>query len=378
MKRRRHPDLTAQVEISAKREIKRPNPIDTSILIPSGSTLLNCACSDNPYGAFALGQIVTMPGGSVGGKTMLALTMLAECAVDKRFDAYDLVYDDAEEALSMDVAYLFDPKYPTDRPLFSERLKGPKWDDKNDRPIYSETIQDYKADILTRCDGKPFIAVLDSLDALTSDEELEREYKIAIAKAKSAEAVKELKGSYKTEKARHIGEMLRMVDGKLKKTKSAIFIVQQTRANIGVIFGKQTITSGGNAPFFYSSHQVWFTKIKPHIRTVNKIKRKTGVRSKVEVTKNKITGKERDFELDIYYDYGVDDVGSCVDFLIQAGHWKKKDQAIIAHDLNLEAGRAELITKIENEQVERELQAITGRVWGEIEESVRLRRSRRF
>ena len=370
MKRRR-PDLTTQVERSAARKIERAKPIDTSVLIPSGSALLNCACSDNPHGAFALGQIVTMPGGSVGGKTMLALTMLAECAADERFNDYDLIHDDGESSAgSIDIPYLFGNN-------FAERLKAPRQDEEG-HPLHSETIQDYKSDILTRCDGKPFITVLDSLDALTSDEELEREYKIAIAKAKSAEAVKELKGSYKTEKARHIGEILRMIDSRLKRTKSAIFIIQQTRAKIGVSFGKQTTTSGGNAPFFYSFHQVWFTKIDSHTRTVNKIKRKIGSRSKVEVTKNKLTGKERDFELDIYYDYGVDDISSCVNFLIQAGHWKKRDQTIIAHDLNIEAGKAGLIARIENEQAEKELQIITGRVWNEIEESVRLGRNRRF
>jgi RecA/RadA recombinase len=370
--RRRKPTLTAQVEASAQKTVEKPKGIDTSVLIPSGITLLNCACSDNPFGAFALGQIVTMPGGSVGGKTMLALTMLAECAADERFDDYDLVYDDAEAAAgSIDISYLFGNK-------FAGRLRAPRWDDENDLPIYSETIQDYKADILTRCDGKPFIHVLDSLDALTSDEELEREYKIAIAKAKSAEAVKELKGSYKTEKARHIGEILRMIDGRLKKTKSTLFIIQQTRAKIGVSFGKQTTTSGGNAPFFYSSHQVWLTKIATHTRTVNQIKRKIGVKSNVEVTKNKITGKERDFEVDIYYDYGVDDISCCVDFLVKSGHWQKKNQTIVAHDLNIEAGRSGLISKIENERAERKLQIITGQVWNEIEESVRLGRDRRF
>lgn len=369
--KRRMPSLTEQVEVSSKKTVERKRPIDTSILIPSGSTLLNCCCSDNPFGAFALGQIVTMPGGSVGGKTMLAMTMLAECSVDKRFDNYDLIYDDAEHSLTMDIPYLFGEE-------LDKRLKAPQYD-KNNNPIYSETIQDYKSDILTHCGKRPFIHVLDSLDALTSDEELEREYKIAIAKAKSEEAVKELKGSYKTEKARHLGEMLRMIDGKLKKTRSAIFIIQQIRAKIGVKFGKKTTTSGGNAPFFYSTHQVWFKKIKPHTRTVNKLERKTGVRSKVEVLKNKITGKERSFELDIYYDYGVDDITSCVDFLLQAGHWKKNDNGIIlAKDLKLTGTKSKLVTKIEKEKAEPELQDIVGIVWNQIEESIRLDRSRRF
>jgi len=370
MKRRRKP-LSQQVEESAKKKVKR-SKIDTSILIPSGSTLLNCACSDNPLGAFALGKIVTLPGESVSGKTMLALTMMAECAADPRFDEYDLTYDDGEESLTMDIGYLFGTE-------LERRLKAPAWDDEADEPVYSNTIQDVKSYVLKRCkEDKPFIYILDSLDALTSDEELDKEYKKVIAKATSDEAVKELKGSYKTEKAKHIGETLRMINGSLKHTKSAIFIVQQIREKIGTSFGKQTTTSGGRAPFFYSTHQIWFNKIATHKRTVNKIERKTGVKVNAEVTKNKVTGKIRDVTFDIYYDYGIDDVSSCVDFLVQAKHWGKDKETILAHDLDMKAGRPGLIQKIEKEQAEGELQKITGQVWNEIEETIRLGRSRSF
>lgn len=370
---RKRKSLTQQVEESAEKKIERKAPIDTSILIPSGSTLVNCACSDNPYGAFALGRIVTLPGGSVGGKTMLALTMMAECASDSKFDEYDLIYDDGEEAADhIDVSYLFGQKV-------KKRIQPPTIDENNE-PIYSETIQDFKANILTRCvdSAKPFIYVLDSLDSLTSDEELAKEYKKAIAKATSPEAVKELKGSYKTEKAKHLGEAIRMINGKLKKTKSALFLVQQIRANIGASFGRQTTTSGGHAPFFYSTHQVWFSKIAPHTRTVNKLKRKIGSHTKAEITKNKITGKERDVEFDIYYDYGIDDIASCIDFLIKAGHWKKEKETIIAHDLEFKAGRSGLIGKIEDARLEKELQKITGKIWNEVEDSLLLNRSRKF
>ena len=383
-KRKDKPTLTEQVEASAERVIERRPPIDTSILIPSGSTLLNCACSDNPHGAFALGRIVTLPGGSVGGKTMLALTMMAECAVDSRFDKYDLIYDDGEEALAMDIPYLFGNK-------FNERIKPPKTNEEGES-VHSETIQDFKANILNRCTPKtkkidnewieilpkPFIYVLDSLDSLTTDEELKKEYAKAIAKATSAEAVKELKGSYKTEKAKHLGEAIRMINGMLKKTKSALFLVQQIRDKIGVTFGKQTTTSGGHAPFFYSTHQVWFTKLKNHTRTIKSFKRKIGSHTQAEVTKNKITGKMRDIEFDIYYDYGIDDVTSCVNFLIQAGHWKKRKETIVAHDLDLEAGKSGLVKSIEENRLERKLQVIIGQVWNEVEETLLLDRSRRF
>jgi len=368
--RKKH-SLSEQVEELANKKVEK-KIIDTSTLIPSGSTLLNLACSDNPYGAFALGRIVTLPGGSASGKTILMLTMLAECTNDKRFDNYELIYDDGEETCSgFDIKYLFGDN-------LAKRIIPPQYD-KNDEPLHSETIQDFKANILTRTKSdKPFIYILDSLDSLTSDEELVREYKAALIKAKDPEAVKELKGSYKTEKAKGIGEALRMINGKIKHTKSSLFIVQQERASIGVMFGSKKTTSGGQAPFFYSTHQVWLNSKIPITKEIKKQKREIGHSIIAKVKKNKITGKLRTVEFDIFSDYGVDDIASCIDFLISAGHWKKTGQIINAHELEFKETKQNLITIIEDQKLQNKLSIITGKVWNGIEESLRLDRSRNF
>jgi hypothetical protein len=133
MKRRRRKDpeakpLHEQVEeASTKRE---PRKIETDILIPSGSTLLNCACSDNPFGAYPLGKIVTIPGGSVSGKTILCLTTFAEANLIKTLDDYDFIYDDIEEALEFDMTYLFGESV-------AGRILAPAYDGKE--PMYSDT-----------------------------------------------------------------------------------------------------------------------------------------------------------------------------------------------------------------------------------------------
>jgi len=159
-----------------------PKNITTERLIPSGVALLNCACSDNPFGAFALGSINTIPGKSASGKTELMLNMLASCAIDKRFDGHELILDDAEHTMSFDLNYLFPP--------LVGRLKAPNYD--GDEPVYSGTIQDFEGSILIRCKKNiPFIWVLDSLDSLSSTQELEREYTNALKQAKSKEKRKE-------------------------------------------------------------------------------------------------------------------------------------------------------------------------------------------
>jgi recombination protein RecA len=377
-RRRRDPEakpLHQQVEdASLKRE---PRKIETDFLIPSGSTLLNCACSDNPFGAYPLGKIITIPGGSVSGKTILCLTTFAEANLIETLNNYDFIYDDIEEALEFDMSYLFGEHV-------SRRIKAPAYDGKE--PIYSDTIQDLEGHIIRRCKGKscrPFIYILDSLDALTSDEEVEREYKNALIRAKSAEHADDIAKSYNTEKARIIGRVLRMIKKELKISQSTLLIVQQERDKIGATFGKKYTTSGGRAPFYYSTHQVRLNRIS----TLKSKERKIGSNVKAEVAKNKLTGKEREVEFRIYYDYGIDDVSSCVDFLCKE-HWKhpkekgkgkEKTGSWIAEELGVTGNKATIIDHIEEEELEAEMKKLVGVVWNEIEKSLRLdHRKRKF
>jgi len=365
--------LVNQIESNSNRPVIK-NKIDTSVLIPSGLAMLNCACSDNAFGAFALGQVVTVPGASQGGKTILMLNMLASICLDPRFNDYGLIYDDGEETVErFDIPYLFGED-------LASRLKAPAYDE--DIPLHSNTIQDGKANILSHIDGKQkVIYILDSLDSLTTDEEIEREFKKLLAQAKDdAEALKQLKGSYKMEKAKAIGEALRMITQKLKLSKSALFIVQQVRQKIGATkFERQWITSGGNAPFFYSVHQIYMApgeQIKPEIK---KLKLKIGNRCRLQLIKNKLTGKERTVKVDIYNDYGMDDIGSCVEFLIKAKAWSQNGGWINPDGIfTKKYQRQELLKAIAREGAIKELHELTGKTWLEVEELFRIDRPRRF
>lgn len=362
-------NLPAQVKAAAKKPIeKRENKkIDSSKLIPSGSTMLNLACSDLTRGAFGLGKTVTLPGSSSSSKTLLILTMFAEVAGLKRFDPYGLFYDDVEEALEFDIARLFGSK-------MEKRMEAPP-------NGTSDTIQNFKNNILTLAKkGKPFIYALDSFDSLTSDEELEKEMRKALAAAKSEEAAKKIAGSYNTEKAKIAGQILRMITSVLKETQSTLFIVQQIRQKIGAApFSNPYTTSGGQAPFFYSTHQVWLTKLS----AIKNKGQPIGNEVKAKVTKNKLTGKLREVEFNAFYDYGIDDVGSCVDFLIEEERWpkSKKEKGVIeAGDdlLGIRGTRNSIIQQIEEQGIESKLRRATGQQWNLREEALKLNRKPRF
>ena len=381
-KRKDTPTLTEQVETSAAAVVERtvdnigpdPKTITPDRLIPSGVTLLNCACSDNPFGAFAKGSINTIPGKSASGKTALMLTMLAACAQTEDLSDYELVLDDGEEAQAFDLDYLF--------PSLVGKLMAPRYD--GELPVHSNTIEDFEGNILLRCKSeKPFIYVLDSLDSLSSTAELERELANAIKNAKTDNEKEKAKQSYGTEKARIISQTLRMVNGKIKNSDSVLFIIQQTKQNLNKIFKYQPdwTTSGGEAPFFYSFHRIYTNSIKSHSDEYKNVKHKIGGRTQVQVIKNKLNGKKRTIEFDIYEDLGIDDLAGNIDFLKKTGKIKMKGPYMACSDLIADEKmfRADLIKYIEQENLESAVQEMVGIEWNDIEKNIRLSdRKRRF
>ena len=344
--------------------------VDPDKLIPTGVTLLNLACSGTARGGLGMGKINTIPGGSSSGKTFLGFNILAAIASDPKFDDYKIIYDDAEHALEINIPKLFGSK-------LANRIISPKTA-KTGEAINSETIQEFKNNILTTLDkGNPFIWLLDSLDALASDQEIESEYKEALRAAKSEEHVKALKDGYHLEKAKIIGQVLRMISGDIKHTGSSINIIQQVRENINAgPFAKKEKTSGGNGPFFYSTHCLWTSKVKTH--KDSKFNWDIGQKTKVSVVKNKLTGNKRAIEFDLFNDTGIDDVGANIDFLLQYDFWKKKGQTIDCPELQIEGTRSKVIEFIELNNLESELVAVTEHAWNQIEESLKSYRKKRF
>ena len=93
-RRRRRGNLKKQVIASAGKTAKRDKVcLDPEYLIPTGSTLLNCACADNPWAGYGLGKLVNLIGDSSAGKTFLALTCLADACLLDRFNDYRIIYD---------------------------------------------------------------------------------------------------------------------------------------------------------------------------------------------------------------------------------------------------------------------------------------------
>lgn len=348
-----------EVAASAKAEIIEPEEetFDPDYLVPSGSALLNLACSDSYKGAYKIGKIINPIGDRSTGKTYFALTSLAEAASRKQFDEYRFIFRSAETELEFKI-----------RKLFGKRLKDRL--EVNDDII--ETIEDVYGDIMTILKyGQPFIYVLDSLDSVTSTAERKR--------AEIYAEGKEPDGSYKTEKPRLVSELLRVTAGEIKRKEALIQIISQTRDNIG--FGamfKPKVRAGGKALEFYVCHEMWHAIKSPEKRKGIEI----GNIIETRVTKNKLTGKKRIVETPIYPNfYGIDSITGGVDWLVKEGYWKtsgKSSKKIEAKEFDIIAGRYALVRQIEEQGLEHELDLILQSVWDTKEEDAKIERKPKF
>jgi RecA/RadA recombinase len=358
-----------------KRRIRRvEREKKTNSFLSTGSTMLNLAMSDSVNGGWPLGRISTLPGQSSAGKTVVVLSSFCEACLDSRFNEYNLFYDDVERRCDFHFNKLFPPL--TDRLMTPSGLLYKDLQNHLDESGISTTIQDLRNRmLLLKKEGKPFIYIADSLDSFSSDEELDKELKRALAAAKSPEAANKIAGSFNAEKAKITGQILRMINDLVANTNSVFILTQQLRQRMNPMFGQaKWVTSGGEAPYFYSH-------VRPYLSKIGSIKDlgcKTGVNTRCSMDKNSVTGKLRDIEFDIYYDMGIDDIGSMVSFLLEQKHWKSGSW-IDANDLGMrENGKDKLIRAIEDMGLEQKLKRIAQAVWNKREEMLQLGRKSRY
>jgi len=346
-----------------------PEVIDTTPrrrdLLSSGSTLLNLASTDNAFGAFLKGKYYLIVGDSTSGKTFLSMTCFAEACINRQFKDYRLIYDNIEDGMLMDVDELFGEEV-------AKRIEPPAMEE--GEPLFSYTIEDfyYNIDDAAKKE-KPFLYILDSMDALSSEAEGEKFTK----NKKEHRLGKKKTGSYGDGKAKKNSAGIRTLLKGLRDTGSILIILSQTRDDLGFGYNEKS-RSGGKALRFYATLEIWSSVIETIEKTVNGIKRAIGNKVLIKNKKNRITGKKREIEIDIYPSYGMDDLSSCIDYLLMEGFWKLKKTKIDATHFKQLCTREKLIDHIEKNGLENQLRSITGKCWKKMEDSLHLKRKRKY
>lgn len=329
-------------------------------LLSTGSTLLNLAMTGNPRGGYVKGRYFFLVGDSASGKTFLSLTCFAEACCNANFANYRLIFDDVEGGALMDIRKYFGQ-------AVQERMEPPARG-ADGSPVFSRTIEEFYANLNDAlCGDRPVIYVLDSMDALSSTYEQEKSQERHAALRKGTQA----RGDFGDGKAKRNSSGLRAQLPLLRDTGSILVLLNQTRDNINAgPFEPHKTRSGGHALTFYATAELWSSvggKIK---QTVRNIPRTVGVNCRIQVRKNRYYGRDRTVLVPIYYSYGIDDLGGCIDYLVGEGHWPKTANGMInpSADLTLPTShRGKLVEAIEQQGLEQQVQAAVARVWAEIE-----------
>lgn len=330
--------------------------VKADMLIPTGSTTFNLECSGRIEGAFLLGKIVNLIGDSHSGKTLFALTIFAECSILPRFNDFRFIYDDVEAANEFDIPYLFGKKV-------NKRIEQDK---------RSKTIEDLNDTLARLLEGdKPFIYILDSFDGLTSEAAIEKDE----INRKAREKGNKISGSYGDGKPKKASEMFSQRVQQLHDQGSFLLIISQTRDNIGFgsMFTPKT-RSGGKALKFYSFHEIWLACQK---------KEKKGARTyitnvKAKITKNKLIGRHGEAEFPILFDYGVDNIASCIKFLMAEKTWTGTNKSVNSKEFADNMPVSKLIKHIEDYDLEDELFSICQKTYNQIIAKLKPNRKRKY
>lgn len=342
--------------------------------LSTGSTLLNLAISGTIHGGLIRGGYHWMAGDSSSGKTFLTLTCLAEACINSNFDDYDLILDNVEDGALMDIRRYFG--------RLADRLQPPMVA-KDGSAVHSRTAELFyfnlhdRLQLVKKGKQRRFVYLLDSMDALLTD----YQQKKFNEKKKASQSGEKAAGDYGDGKAALNSRYMRDITADLRDTGCILIVLSQTRDNLkaGMFDPEKQTVAGGRALRFYAQWQLWSSVGKKLFKLHNGVKRQTGIICKLNVKKNRITGKEWKVEVPIYHSTGMDDTGSMVDFLVKEKMWKgNRDGFIEVPDWEFAGKRVDLIRKIEMEGLETELKLETALAWKRIEESCRVERKNRY
>ena len=238
--------LEAMAEVSKEKDMPSvglfSNLRENVKTIPTGSIVLDSIIG----GGLAEGRIIEIYGEEASGKTSIALT----AAGNVQKAGGNVIFIDVEQA--------FDPKYASKLGVNMEKLGF-------SQPSFAE---DALRQVLLFCKtGMVDLIILDSVAALTpkaEDDDLEKQQMALLA--------------------RLLSKALRHLISVANQTNTTVIFINQTRANVGQMFGPQTTTSGGKALKFYASQRIQVAK-KTQVKDGDTV---IGTEVRLKCIKNKI------------------------------------------------------------------------------------------
>lgn len=256
--------------------------------ISTGSSLLDLAISNRPYGGIPVGRITEISGLESSGKSLIAAHILAETqkkgGIAVCIDDESAISEQFMLSIGVDLSKLMYLQLYTVEDIFQAI-----------ETIINTTRNSDKKRLLT--------IVVDSIAGATTKVELEANY--------------EQKG-YATQKSILLSQALRKITNLIATEKICVVFTNQLRTKMNAqAFSDNYITSGGMAVAFHSS-------VRLRVSRVGKLKTKdwggvdviTGDKLETVVKKNKVGPPYRKASFEMYYNSGIDNYSGWIKVLV--------------------------------------------------------------
>ena len=301
-RQKKQKDTLEDIENTIKGKNK-PTPVE-KIYAPTGSFLMDLVVGGGVGYGFPFGRIINFVADKSSGKSFMACEVIAACHY-KYGKNFKWIYDDCESGFSFNTENLYG--FEIMPPTIEERTKS------NTVEQAYTNVREFAESLEEDEFG---IYVIDSLDGLKSKEAKKRmteKYNRDLKqKYNKEEKEKKEKGTFGVEKPKFLSQdFFPDLSDIIEKTNCLLIIISQVRQNIDPMSFEKFTRNGGKAMDFYCHTVFWLANI-------NKIKKRgraIGVTIKAKTTKSKTPRPYREMCFELKFDYGLDDIATCVDFL---------------------------------------------------------------
>ncbi|MDQ0513947.1 recombination protein RecA [Mycoplasmoides fastidiosum] len=275
-------------------------------------------------GGWPKGRIIEIYGSESSGKSTLALKAIAEC---QKNDG-NVVYVDSEGS--------FDGKWAQTNGVNLDKLMLAKPETGEQAvTIVNALVKTKLVDLI----------IVDSVASMTPSVEIE------------ADVTDQSMGLH----ARLMSKAMRLIQASLLyNDRTTIIFINQTRSKIGVTYGSNITTTGGNALKFAASVRVELKKYEAIRESADII----GYHIKATVIKNKLAAPMKNALLPFYFQVGFDQISEIIQAALSKGILIKKGTWYYLKDENLGQGikavreklvnNTELFTTLKNQVLEQE------------------------
>jgi recombination protein RecA len=261
---------------------EKDNPTDITDWVSTGSSILDLAISNRPFGGLPVGRMVEFNGLEGTGKSLVSAHVVAETqkkgGVAVLIDTENAGSPEFWASLGVDLKKMLYVQCETVEDIFEQMEK-----------MITIVRKSNKDRILT--------IIVDSVAAASTKAELESEHG---------------KDGYATGKSIIISKAMRKITNMIGKQKVLTIFTNQLRQNLNAMaFGDKYVVSGGKALAYHCS-------VRVRLNNTGKLKKGEeiiGNECKAVVVKNRMGPPQRLANFDIYFDSGIADYSSWVKVL---------------------------------------------------------------